>query len=156
MDLDAKVIGWKEGLLVATYDGKLRHIKRDGTLLWEFPSGGARAPLVAEGDVIYLPSSDGSVVALAGATGKEIWRHALRRGVPTSLALLKKEGKTLLLVSGSEERLQVLDAASGKLETESTFGRGSGSYAPIAVDNELGTFYVLSSYSRLYQFYLNL
>jgi outer membrane protein assembly factor BamB len=156
MDLDAKVVGWKEGLLVSTYDGKLRHIKRDGTLLWEFPAGGARAPLVAEGDVIYVPSSDGTVVALAGATGKEIWRHALRRGVPTSLAVVKKEGKTLLLVSGSEERLQVLNATSGKLESESSFGRGSGSYAPIAVDAEFGTFYVLSSYSRLYQFHLNL
>lgn len=156
MDLDAKVIGWKEGLLVSTYDGRLRHLKRDGTLLWEFPAGSARAPLVTEGDKIFLPSSDGILYALAGNTGKEIWRYAFRRGVPTGISLIKRGAKSYLLVAGSEEKVFVIDAENGAVVAESSFGRGSGSYAPLAVDAASGSFFVLSSYSRVYQFFLNL
>jgi outer membrane protein assembly factor BamB len=155
MDLDAKVVGWKEGLLVSTYDGKLRYIRKDGTLLWEFAAGGARAPLVTAEGVIYLPSSDGAVYAIQGSSGKEIWKSPLARGVPTSLALAQKGPKEYLLVGGSEERLVVVDPASGKQLGSATFGRGSGSYSPIAVDQESGSFYMLSSYSRIYQFHLN-
>lgn len=154
MDLDAKVIGWKDGLLVSTYDGKLRHLRRDGALIWEFEAGSARAPLLTEGETIYLPSSDGNIYALSG--GKEVWRYPLKRGVPTGLALMKQGGKNILVVAASEEKLMLLDALTGVQLSESSFGRGSGSYAPIAVDELSGTFYVLSSYSRIYQFRLNL
>jgi len=154
MDLDAKVIGWKDGLLVSTYDGKLRYLRRDGSLNWEFAAGSARAPLITEGEIIYLPSSDGSIYALSA--GKEVWRYPLKRGVPTGLALMKQRGKSVLVVAASEEKLMLLDALTGAPLSESSFGRGSGSYAPIAVDELSGTFYILSSYSRIYQFRLNL
>lgn len=155
VDIDARVVGWKEGMLVATYDGKLRYLRRDGAQLWEFPAGGSRAPILGEGDVIYFPSSDGNVYAIDGSSGKEIWRHTMRRGVPTGMALMAgKEGKTLLTV-GSDERVVALHPQSGALLSQLSFGRGSGSYSPIATDEETKSFYVLSSYSRVYQIRLN-
>jgi outer membrane protein assembly factor BamB len=155
MDIDAKVIGWKGGLLVSTYDGKLRYLRKDGSLIWEFAAGGARAPLVTEGNVIYLPSSDGTVYALHADSGKEIWRYAFRRGVPTGVSLVNRGTERLLVATGSEEKLIVLDAGTGKVKAESSFGRGSGSFAPIAVDQDSSSFFVLSSYSRIYQFRVN-
>lgn len=152
MDLDARVVGWKDGLLVNTYDGKLRYTRKDGTLIWEFGAGGAKAPLVTSEGILFLPSSDGNVYAISGSAGKEIWRSSLRRGVPTSVALAQKGKKEYLVVGSSEEKIYLLDPATGKQLTQVSFGKGSGSYSPIAVDGD--KFFVLSSYSRLYQFIL--
>lgn len=153
LDLDAKVVGWRGGLLVSTYDGKLRYLRPDASTIWEFDAGGARTPLVSEQEVVYLPSSDGTVYALRGSTGKEIWRHALRRGVPTSLSLVDGKRGQALVVTSSEEWVSALDPATGQLRGRISLGKGSGSYAPVAVDGR--EFYVLSAYSRIYQLRLN-
>jgi outer membrane protein assembly factor BamB len=154
MDLDAKVIGWREGLLVSTYDGKLRYLHKDGSLIWEFPAGSARTPLLAENDLIYLPSSDGNLYAIAAGSGKELWRFSLPRGVPTGVTLIRRGPDRLLAVTGSEEKVFFLDH-NGKLLQEVSLGKGSGSFAPIALDKDTNSLYVLSSYSRIYQFRMN-
>lgn len=155
-DIDAKVVGWREGMLVATYDGRLRFLRKDGTTNWEFPAGGARAPLLSDGDVIYFPSSDGAVYALSGNTGKEIWSAPLRRGVPTGMALISRGGRKLLVLTVSEEKVLVLDASTGKLLGQSSLGRGSGSYGSIAADQESGRFYVISHSSRVHEYRLGM
>lgn len=155
MDIDARVVGWKDGLLVVTYDGKLRHTRRDGTLIWEFPAGGARAPLITEGDTIYLPSSEGTVFAI-GLKGEEIWRYSFRRGVPSSLGLVNRNGRRVLVATSTSERVYALDAADGHLLGEQNLGHGSGSFSPVAVDEKTGSIYVLSNYSRVHEFRLNL
>lgn len=155
-DVDARVVGWREGMLVSTYDGHLRYLRKDGSSIWEFHSGGARAPILGDGDVVYFPSSDGAVYALSGNSGKELWSFPLRRGVPTGVALMTYKQHKLLLVAASEEKVFVLDAANGRLLAQASFGRGSGSYAPIAADAERGVFYVLSNFSRVHEFRLRL
>ncbi len=155
-DIDAKVIGWREGMLVATYDGHLRYLRHDGSTIWEFGSGSARAPMLGDGDVLYFPSSDGAVYAISGNTGKEIWNYPLRRGVPTGIAMLTKNGRKVLLVAGSEEKVYALDAVNGQELGQLSLGHGSGSYCPIAVDQEAGNFYVLSQFSRVHEFRLKL
>jgi outer membrane protein assembly factor BamB len=155
-DLDAKVVGWRDGLLVTTYDGKLRYLRRDGSVIWEFKSGGDRAPLVGEGDVIYFPSSDGAVYAISGNSGKEIWSFSLRRGIPAGLALVNRQGKKILLVAASEEKVAALDAATGKVLGQASLGRASGSYGSIAVSPDGRQLFVLSQMSRVHEFHLNL
>jgi outer membrane protein assembly factor BamB len=155
-DIDAKVVGWREGMLVATYDGRLRYLRKDGSLIWEFPYGGGRAPLLSDGEVIYFPSSDGAIYAISGNSGKEIWSHPLRRGVPTGMALIHWKDKKVLAVTVSEEKVLVLDALSGKVLGQASLGRGSGSYGAVAADPESGKFYVLSLSSRLHEFSLRL
>jgi len=155
-DIDAKVVGWREGMLVATYDGRLRFLRKDGSTNWEFPAGGARAPLLSDGDVLYFPSSDGAVYALSGNTGKEIWSAPLRRGIPTGMALLNRNGRKVLVLTVSEEKVLVLDALTGKLLGQSSLGRGSGSYGSIAADQESGRFYVMSHSSRVHEYFLGM
>lgn len=155
MDVDARVVGWKDGLLVTTYDGKLRHTRRDGNLIWEFPAGGARAPLVTDGEVIYFPSSEGTIYAI-GAKGQELWRYTLRRGVPSGLGLVVRNGRRVLVATSTEDKVYALDAADGSLLGQSGLGRGSGSFAPVAIDEQTGSVYVLSNYSRVHEFRLNL
>lgn len=153
MDIDAKVIGWQDAILFTTYDGKLRYMKKDGTLLWDFPAGGARSPIVTSSETIFLPASEGTIYALNSA-GKELWRYSLNRGVPTGIAYW--QDKNVLVVASSERNIYVLNAKTGALISKAGLGGGSGSYAPVALDEPSKSFYVLSSYSRLYQFILNL
>jgi outer membrane protein assembly factor BamB len=155
-DLDARVVGWRDGLLVSTYDGKLRYLRRDGSLVWEFKSGGSRPPLVDDGEVIYFPSSDGAVYAISGNTGKEIWSYALKRGIPAGIALVTRHQKKILVVAGTEEKVLALDAGSGKLLGQVSLGKSSGSYGNIAVNPDGSQFFVLSQMSRVHEFRLNL
>jgi outer membrane protein assembly factor BamB len=155
-DIDARVVGWRDGMLVSTYDGRLRYLRKDGSTIWEFGAGGGRSPVVGDGDVLYFPSSDGAVHALSGNTGKEIWSFPLRRGIPTGLAVMNRGGRKILLVAGSEEKVYALDAAGGQVLGQVSLGKGSGTYGPIATDPEAGSFYVLSQFSRVHEFLLRL
>jgi outer membrane protein assembly factor BamB len=155
VDVDARVLGWKDQLLVANYDGKLRMLRKDLTTVWEFDAGGARTPLL-EGDVIYHASSSGVVYAIQASSGKEIWQQPLRRGVPTGLALMEKDNQQFLAVASSEERAYLFAADTGKVLDSILLGRGSGSYSPLVADRETQAFYLLSAYSRLYQIRLGL
>lgn len=155
-DIDARIVGWREGMLVSTYDGKLRFLRKDGSSVWEFAAGGARGPVLGDGDVLYFPSSDGALYALSANTGKEIWNFPLRRGVPTGVALVQKGGRKVLLLASSEEKVVVLDATTGKSLGQTSLGRGSGSYGSISADPESGNFYVLSHFSRVHEYRLKL
>lgn len=153
LDLDARPVPWKGGILVATYDGKLRYLRRDASLQWEFGAGGSVAPTVAgNGEVIYLPSSDGNIYSVAGASAKELWRYGVRRGVPTG-ATLMEEGN-VLLVSSSVERIYAIDTATGHPLGHYDLGRGSGSFSAPVFDKDTKSFFVLSNYGRIYQFQL--
>lgn len=155
-DIDARVVGWRDGMLVSTYDGKLRFLRKDGSTIWEFGSGGARAPVLGDGDVLFFPSSDGAVHALSGNTGKEIWNFPMRRGIPTGMTMVTRNQRKVLLVAGSEEKIYAVDAISGRQLGVAALGRGSGSYAPIVADPESGDFYVLSQHSRIHGYHLHL
>jgi outer membrane protein assembly factor BamB len=154
-DIDAKPIAWKDGILVNSYDGKLRHLRKDGTILWEFNAGGAKAPLISpiDHDVLYLPSSDGTVYALNN--NKDIWRFSLNQGVPTALAFFANKSKPVLIVATSDKRIYALNALTGREIGRNSLGQGSGTFATVAADEDRASFYVVSQWSRLYQFKIN-
>ena len=150
-DIDAKPLAWKEGFLLVTYDGKLRHIKKDGSVQWEFNAGGVHAPVLSgfDADLMFLASSDGAVYGV-NSNGKEVWQFVLPRGVPTSLAIIANSKQPLIAVAASEHKVYVLDALSGALKAQSSLGTASGSYAGLVADGQ--NFYLVSNYSRVYQF----
>ncbi len=152
MDIDARPVPWKDGILISTYDGKLRYLHHDASVIWEFPMGGARAPVISSnGENIYLPGSDGNIYSIAGLTNKEIWRSAVPHGVPTGVALL--EDKNAIASVSSVERVSVIDMSSGKELAHFDLGHGSGSFSSIVADPETKSFYVLSSFGRVHQFH---
>lgn len=151
-DVDARPVIWKDGLLVVTFDGKLRYLNGGGgSVVWEFPAGGARSPLVGAKNRIFLPSSDGAIYAIQGGTGKEEWRHILRRGVPTGVVMASVKGKDVLVVATSDEKIFAIDPDSGAALGSVAIGKGSGSSSALTADPETGAVFMVSHFSRLYQ-----
>ncbi|NUM89014.1 MAG: PQQ-binding-like beta-propeller repeat protein [Bdellovibrionales bacterium] len=150
-DVDARPVAWRGGLLVVSFDGKLRFLGAESNLIWEFPAGGARSPVIGSQDRIFLPSSDGAVYAIRGANGKELWKHVLRKGVPTGAVLVSGQKRDLLVVATSEEKILALDPDTGAELGSVGLGKGSGSFSSLTSDGETGSIFLLSSFSRLYQ-----
>ena len=69
---------------------------------------------------------------------------------------MNHEGRKVLAVAASEEKVFLVDAASGKLLGQASLGRGSGTYGSIAVDPSQSAFYVLSLRSRVHEFRIKL
>ena len=100
---------------------------------WSFrlrPEGGAgllggTVPIAVDG-ILYLPLGN-AVVAIDGATGKEIWRHAVKGGlVRRAVSYWPGEGDIgprLFYSTGTE--LVALDPATGALDTR--YGEGGSS-----------------------------
>lgn len=157
-DIDAEPVPWKQGVLVSTYDGRLRYIKKNGLPIWTFPKGSAKAAVPGSGvNMIFLPGSDGTVYAVSDSSGKRIWQYSLERGVPTGVAYFgnstdasMKDG--LVAVASSDNFLYILDAKTGSLKQIMRFGSSSGAYGSVIADQKNKRFYVLSHYGRVYQF----
>jgi outer membrane protein assembly factor BamB len=156
-DIDAKTIAWRDGMLMTTYDGKLRYLKKDASIIWEFNAGGARAPYISplDSEVIYLPSSEGTLYALR--QNKELWRYSINKGVPTGVVMVKSNSKMpVLALTTSDRQVILLDPLTGKELAKDALGQGSGSYGNLVADEQGNSFYVLSQFSRLYQFNVRL
>ena len=152
-DLDARVLSWKKGLLVSNFSGKLSYLKKNGALLWSFPAGSAHAPALRNSGkaTIYLASNDGSVYAIS-EKGKKLWKYDLPGGVPTSLVYFQK--KNIVLAASSHSYVYALDGDKGTLLDAAFLGANSGSYGAIAIDRKEQSFYLVSNYGRLYQFFV--
>jgi len=104
-------------------------------LLWRFETGGSveSTPAVADG-VLYVASTDPSLLALDASDGELLWRYRTGQAVPFSPTVA--EG--VVYVGWSDRHFRALDAATGDLLWASkTDGRPEPS-APVVVD---GTIY---------------
>lgn len=154
-DVDATPVPWKRGVLVVSYDGRLRNLRLDGTLQWMFPAGGAHSPIPTQlnGGTIFLAASDGYVYAIQDGTAKEVWKFALKKGIPTGMALFSEGDKHTLAVASSDNFVYALDATTGKLLNSESLGSSSGTYGDLVSDGaKSGRFYLVSHYGRVYQF----
>ncbi len=158
-NINAKPVAWKRGVFIVTYDGKLRYIKRNGSLIWKFPAGGAHSPLISRltNRLVFLPSSDGHIYAIHEKTGKLRWKFLLPQGIPTGITIIpsskkaKKKSNTLIVAS-SNNYIYAFNASNGKLLDFTSLGNSSGTYASIAKSKN--NFYIVSHYGRVYQYHL--
>ena len=155
-DIDATPVAWKRGVLVASYDGRLRYLKTDGSLQWVFPAGGARSPIPSSlmGGTIFFGSSDGYVYAIQDGTAKELWKFPLKKGVPTGMALLNIGKNPVLVVSSSDNFIYSLDAKTGKELERESLGSSSGTYGEILVEEKSSAdrLYIVSHTGRIHEF----
>jgi outer membrane protein assembly factor BamB len=101
----------QDGWVIASADGHVTARRAsDGSVVWKQPAGPQRHPASIEGDALYLPLSDGGVLALDLATGKERWRRRLR-GEPSEILALP--GRIYL---GSDRHFYCLNADDGHTE----------------------------------------
>ncbi len=156
-DMDAQPLPWRNGILVTTFDGKLRYLSKELNTFWEFPAGGARAPIIGQGSTLFLPSSDGTIYSVNGTSGTENWRFVLKRGVPTGIVLAKtKSGKSILLAGTSHDQILAIDADNGSELGSINIGGNSGTFSYLAFDEETRSVFFVSAFSRLFQLRLEI
>jgi len=155
-DIDAQPLPWRSGLLVTTFDGKLRYLRKDLSEVWQAPVGGARAPIPGYGDSLFFAASDGVVYSIDGNTGKEKWKFVLKRGVPTGLLLVKTGSRTVLVAGTSHDQIFAIDPETGSELGSVNLGGNSGTFSSLALDEETGNLFLLSSFSRLFQLRLQI
>lgn len=154
-DIAATPVPWKRGILVSTYDGRIRYINPDGSLVWTFPAGGAHSPVATPlfGGAVFVAASDGHVYAIQDGTAKELWKFGLKRGIPTGIALVSQGEKHTLVVASSDNFVYALDAANGKLLAQDSLGSSSGSYADLVSEStKSDKLYLVSHYGRVFQY----
>jgi polyvinyl alcohol dehydrogenase (cytochrome) len=76
---------------------------------WETPGASCSATPAVVGGVVYLPSWDGSVVALRAQDGEQLWKAMLPSGVDSSPAVTRDR----VLVSDVAGSVHALDRATG-------------------------------------------
>jgi outer membrane protein assembly factor BamB len=103
-------------LVIPLQDGSLSaHILRTGSPAWTAELG-ATQPLAADAERVYVASDD-VVVALAGDTGRTLWR--VSTGGPVSAALLAHAG---WVVAASAGELLAIRATDGAIVWRQTIG----------------------------------
>lgn len=130
VDIDSPVRILGEDVFVVGYQGRIAMLARDTGQLWWGRDMSSNRGLVADGDTLYVTTSDSNVVALRRRDGTPVWTQdaMLRRGL-TAPAL---SGDTLV-VGDFEGYLHWLDAATGQLLARGKTGGGRMTNAPIAV-----------------------
>lgn len=139
------------GVFAVSHAGQLAAIDaRTGQLAWEINVSSRNTPWVA-GDVIYLISVEGDLLALSRNDGAVIWREQLpayenakkRKGaISWSGPILA--GDSLILTSSSGRLVQI-DPQNGK--TTETYKLSAGTIIPPVIAG--GTLYVLTDKGQL-------
>ena len=134
VDIDSPVRIIDDDVFVVGYQGRVAMLARDTGQLWWGRDLSSNRGLVADGDTLYVTTSDSSVVALRRRDGTPVWTQdaMLRRGL-TAPAL---SGDTLV-VGDFEGYLHWLDAATGQLLARGKTGGGRMTNAPVVAGDLL-------------------
>lgn len=144
-DLDASPLVDGDRLYIAGYDDKLYCLSRkDGTIQWKFDVGGFEAATIDQ-DNLFVPSSNGEVVAINKISGKLIWKIAGLDGISTQPRLLYKD---FLVFGESQGKLKIVDRKTGVVTHYFEPGRGVFSTPTIDIDRKM--IYFISNESHLY------
>lgn len=128
VDIDSPVRVLGADVYVAGFQGRVAMLARDSGQIWWGRELSSHRGLAADGERLYVTTSDSAVVALSRRDGTEIWRQEqmLRRGL-TAPAL----AGDALVVADFEGWLHWLDPASGRLLGRAKAGGGRISNAPV-------------------------
>lgn len=137
----------------ASYDGQLAAVKIEtGELIWTTDVGGYLPVTVGTGsqaDRLYFATSEGRIVELDEATGKELRSMKVARGIATQPLL----SKNLMIYGESDGALRVLDVANFKLLAQ--YQTGDGLIATPALDRAKSEIWFISSGATLYSMKLS-
>ncbi len=110
--------------------GAAWHVRAEGGEDGAFQQGNA----IASNGVVYVETTQGSVLAVDGATGAVRWRYKPQYGQTLRRGVALGEGKVFTLMAGN--RAVALDQATGKPVWEKTF----------AADRSMGTMPTAATY----------
>lgn len=137
----------------ASYDGQLAAIKiESGELVWTSDVGGYLPVTVGTGsqaDRLYFATSEGRIVELDEATGKELRSLKVGKGIATQPLL----SKNLMIYGESDGALRILDVATFKPLAQ--YQTGDGLIATPALDRAKSEIWFISSGANLYSMKLS-
>jgi outer membrane protein assembly factor BamB len=143
--------GSQQVLALDRADGHILWTARVGPP-WSDETGGPRGTPTVDGDLVYAVGTEGDLVCVEAATGKERWRRSLARDFGGEMMSGWKfsesplvDGDRLIVTPGSRSAgLVALDKATGKeiwrtaLPELGTKGRDGAGYSSIVISNALG------------------
>ena len=134
VDIDSPVRIMGDDVFVVGYQGRIAMLARETGQLWWGRDMSSHRGLAADGDTLYVTTSDSTVVALRRRDGTPVWsQDALLRRSLTAPAL----AGDALVVGDFEGYLHWLDAATGQLLARGKTGAGRMTNAPVAAGDLL-------------------
>src|SRR5688572_11245143 len=134
VDIDSPVRILGDDVFVVGYQGRVAMLARDTGQLWWGRDLSSHRGLAADGDTLYVTTSDSTVIALRRRDGTPVWsQDALLRRSLTAPIL----SSDTLVVGDFEGYLHWLDAATGQMLARGKTGAGRMTNAPVAAGDLL-------------------
>ncbi|HKI03846.1 MAG TPA: PQQ-binding-like beta-propeller repeat protein [Thermoanaerobaculia bacterium] len=143
--------GSQQVVAMSLADGKIAWTAKVGPI-WEDEYGGPRGTPTVDGDRVYALGTDGDLVCLQAATGKEVWRKNLARDFGGRVMSSWKwaesplvDGDRLIVTPGAAgATLAALDKKTGKeiwraaVPSLGDKGRDGAGYSSVMISNGAG------------------
>lgn len=140
-DVDAAPFISGDTIYISTVDNQTYALSlKDGHILWHIEKGGAN-DLALDGSRLYIAGS-GVLTSVIAETGQVVWEQDFEE--PEISAPAVKDG--LAVVMSTNDKLYVVDAATGELKYRRYLGKGSFGKPVISE----GTLYILTNSSRMF------
>lgn len=133
-DIDSPVIVSGQDVYTVGYQGRVAMLALDTGQVWWSHEASSYRGLVLDGDVLYMVTADGEVVAMRARGGTEIWRQKvlLHRGLSAPAVT-----DDSVVVGDFQGYVHWLDKATGELQARAQEGKTRISTAPLVVADKV-------------------
>jgi outer membrane protein assembly factor BamB len=133
-DIDAPVIVSGQDVYTVGFQGRVAMLALDTGQVWWSHDASSYRGLALDGDVLYMVTASGEVVAMRARTGTEIWRQKvlLNRGLSPPAVT-----DSSVVVGDYQGYVHWLDKATGELQVRVGFGKTRIGTAPLVVDDKV-------------------
>jgi outer membrane protein assembly factor BamB len=133
-DIDSPVIVSGQDVYTVGYQGRVAMLALDTGQVWWSHEASSYRGLVLDGDVLYMVTADGEVVAMRARGGTELWRQKvlLHRGLSPPAVT-----DDSVVVGDFQGYVHWLDKATGELQARSQDGKKRISTAPLVVADKV-------------------
>jgi outer membrane protein assembly factor BamB len=143
-DIDSDSLIDDDFVYLSGFDNAIYCLRvNSGELVWRFDRGGYGAPIL-KGETLIVPGTQGELLALDRVSGKKLWAHEVKKGIPTSAKLYKG----LVVFGETQGALKFLDSGTGALVGQ--FDPGRGVFSSPSVDEKNGRVFFISNEANAY------
>ena len=133
-DIDSPVIVSGQDVYTVGYQGRVAMLALDTGQVWWSHEASSYRGLALDGDVLYMVTADGEVVAMRARGGTELWRQKvlLHRGLSPPAVT-----NDSVVVGDFQGYVHWLDKATGDLQVRTQDGKLRISTAPLVVGDKV-------------------
>jgi outer membrane protein assembly factor BamB len=133
-DIDSPVIVSGQDVYTVGFQGRVAMLALDTGQVWWAHEASSYRGMILDGDVLYMVTADGQVIAMRARTGTEIWRQKtlLNRGLSAPAVT-----DSSIIVGDYQGYVHWLDRATGELQARTQDGKTRISTAPLVVGDKV-------------------